>query len=269
MEEYILKVKEDGTKITVRDVQLRLLEILKDIDALCQKHNISYWLTGGSALGAVRHQGFIPWDDDADIGMMYEDYQKFLKVVNELDDCYVVQSFTTHKEYNVCIPAMKIRLKGTYCEEYNWLLRNKCKDGDGLFIDVFVIDYISENKYIDFTWRCRNGLLMLLITALENISFNPLWLKKRFVRNARKYGKLNQHSKYIGYDLTWCFNSMLKPVVYSKESVFPIQYVTFEDTQLPIPKIPKEMLDVEISIHHMQYPDKKDQVPKHIKDIEI
>ena len=98
MEEYILKVKEDGTKITVRDVQLRLLEILKDIDALCQKHNISYWLTGGSALGAVRHQGFIPWDDDADIGMMYEDYQKFLKVVNELDDCYVVQSFTTHKE---------------------------------------------------------------------------------------------------------------------------------------------------------------------------
>ena len=68
MKEYILKTRKDGTSITVRDVQLVLLEMLKDIDALCKKHNIRYWLTGGSALGAVRHKGFIPWDDDADIG---------------------------------------------------------------------------------------------------------------------------------------------------------------------------------------------------------
>ena len=63
MKEYILKTRKDGTSITVRDVQLVLLEMLKDIDALCKKHNIRYWLTGGSALGAVRHKGFIPWDD--------------------------------------------------------------------------------------------------------------------------------------------------------------------------------------------------------------
>ena len=73
MKEYILKTRKDGTSITVRDVQLVLLEMLKDIDALCKKHNIRYWLTGGSALGAVRHKGFIPWDDDADIGMLRED----------------------------------------------------------------------------------------------------------------------------------------------------------------------------------------------------
>ena len=76
MKEYILKTRKDGTSITVRDVQLVLLEMLKDIDALCKKHNIRYWLTGGSALGAVRHKGFIPWDDDADIGMLREDYEK-------------------------------------------------------------------------------------------------------------------------------------------------------------------------------------------------
>lgn len=75
MKEYILKTRKDGTSITVRDVQLVLLEMLKDIDALCKKHNIRYWLTGGSALGAVRHKGFIPWDDDADIGMLREDYE--------------------------------------------------------------------------------------------------------------------------------------------------------------------------------------------------
>lgn len=269
MEQYILKQKKDGQIITVRDVQMKLLDILKDIDNLCQRHNISYWLTGGSALGAVRHQGFIPWDDDADIGMMYEDYLHFLNVVKELDARYVVQCFNTHKEYNVCVPAMKIRLKNTYCEEYNWLLKNKCKDSDGLFIDVFIIDYISPNKYKDFIWRCRNGALMLMITALENLHCNPLVLKRRYIRNARKYGELNKGSKFIGYDLTWSFNSFFHPVVYKKDSVFPIQYVIFEDTKLPIPNNPKEMLDAEISIHHMSYPKKEDQVPKHIKDIEI
>lgn len=269
MKEYILKTKEDGTKITVRDVQLTLLEMMKDIDVVCRKHGISYWLTGGSALGAVRHKGFIPWDDDADIGMMREDYEKFQKVVHELGDQYVIQSFDTHREYNVLIPPMKIRKKGTYCEEVNFLLKNKCKDSDGLFIDVFILDYVSENKAKDFIWRIRNGILMILIAIFENLHMNPLLLKKRFVRNAKKYGQINSGSKYIGYDLTWTFNSFFHPVVYLKESVFPIQYVQFEDTMLPIPKRPKDMLDVEVSVNHMSYPPLKDQVPKHIKDIEL
>lgn len=71
----------------------------------------------------------------------------------------------------------------------------------------------------------------------------------------------------IGFDLTWCFNSFFHPVVYPKESVFPIQYVPFEDTMLPIPKRPKDLLDAEVSVNHMSYPPKKDQQPKHIKDI--
>ena len=97
MKEYILKTRKDGTSITVRDVQLVLLEMLKDIDALCKKHNIRYWLTGGSRLGAVRHKGFIPWDDDADIGMLREDYEKFQRVVHELDDAYITQCFETQQ----------------------------------------------------------------------------------------------------------------------------------------------------------------------------
>lgn len=269
MEEYILKVKEDGSKISVRDVQIRLLDILKDIDIVCKKHDIPYWLTGGSALGAVRHKGFIPWDDDADIGMMRADYERFQSVACELGENYVIQCFETHKEYNVLIPPMKIRRKGTYCEEANTLLKNKCKDSDGLFIDVFIVDYVSENKVKDFTWRTRNGILMVLIGLFENLHMNPLLLKRRYVRNAKKYGALNFNSPLIGYDLTWTFDSFLHPVVYLKESIFPVQYVPFEDTFLPIPKRPKDLLDAEVSPSHMSYPPKKDQVPKHIKDIEL
>lgn len=269
MKDYILKQRTDGSTISVRDVQLVLLEMLKDIDKLCQEHDIPYWLTGGSALGAVRHKGFIPWDDDADIGMMYVDYVRFLDVVKHLPDNYLVQSFETHKEYNVLIPAMKIRKKGTYCLEYNALLKNKCKDSDGLFIDVFIVDYVSENKTKDFIWRTRNGILMVLIAIFENLHCNPLLLKKRFVRNARVYGEKNKQSPLIGYDLTWTFNSFRNPVVYPYESVFPVQYMEFEDTKLPVPKRPKDMLDTEIAVSHMSYPPEKDQHPKHIKDVEL
>ena len=269
MKEYILKTRKDGTSITVRDVQLVLLEMLKDIDALCKKHNIRYWLTGGSALGAVRHKGFIPWDDDADIGMLREDYEKFQRVVHELGDAYITQCIETHREYNVLVPPMKVRKKGTYCVEYNALLKNKCRDSDGLFIDIFVLDHVSENKAKDFIWRVRNGILMVLIVFFENLHCNPLLLKRRFVRNAKKYGQINKNTAWIGYDLTWTFNSFFHPVVYSLESVFPIQYVEFEDTMLPVPKRPKDMLDVEVSTQHMSYPPLKDQAPKHIKDIEL
>lgn len=271
VKEYILKENNDGTKVTVRDVQLVLLEMLKDIDKICKKHDIPYYLTGGSCLGAVRHDGFIPWDDDADIGMMYDDYVRFIEVLKkELNPSeYYFQCFDTHKEYNVCIPAMKIRKRNTYLKEVNTLLRNRCKDGDGLFIDVFLVDYISERKWVDFMYRMRAYLFMGSITAIENLNINPYFLKRRFVRMSRKYSRKNKHSSRIGYDLNWTFNSPLRPVVYQKDDIYPVKYHVFEDTMLPIPKNPKALLDVEISVNHMSYPPLKMQQPKHIIDINL
>lgn len=82
------------------NVQHIELEILKKIDEVCKKHNINYWLDSGTLLGAVRHQGFIPWDDDIDIGMLREDYEKFLKVAQkDLGDDYFLQTRSTDKNY--------------------------------------------------------------------------------------------------------------------------------------------------------------------------
>ena len=269
VKEYILKEKSDGSVITVRQLQNVLLQMLKDIDEVCQKNNIPYWLTGGSALGAVRHEGFIPWDDDADIGMMREDYERFLTVVHQLPDQYVIQSYESHKEYNVLIPPMKIRLKGTYCREANFLLKNKCQDSDGIFIDVFIVDHVSENKFKDVVWRCRNGFLMIWIALFENLHINPTPLKNRFVRNAKKYGEINKNTPMVGYDLTWTFNSFFHPVVYPYDSIFPTKYMKFEDTKLPVPKEAEFMLNAEVGQNYMSYPPVNAQVPKHIKDIEL
>lgn len=271
MKEYVIKEFADGTKTTVRDVQLVLLEMLKDIDKICQKHNIPYYLTGGSCLGAVRHEGFIPWDDDADIGMMYDDYLRFIKALEEdLDkDKYYFQCFANHSDYNVCIPAMKIRKKGTYLKEVNTLLANKCKDGDGLFIDVFLVDYMSINRRTDFLARMKSYAYAGSIIALENLNINPVGLKRAFIKMSRNYSKKHRDSQYIGYDMNWVFNSPFKPVVYRKDDIYPVQYVKFEDTLLPIPKNPDALLSVEIGGNYMEYPKTSMQAPKHIVDINL
>lgn len=269
MKEYILKENEDGTKIYVRDVHHVLLGMLKDIDKVCKAHDIPYWLTGGSALGAVRHKGFIPWDDDADIGMMREDYERFMSVaIKDLPDRYAIHNFARDKRFNVCVPT-KIRLKNTFVEEYNVLLKNRCDDCDGIFIDVFVVDYMAKDTRHDLPPRLKSTMMMLGITLLENLHMNPVNMKKRFLKNAKRYGQKYRDSNMVGYDLTWTFNPPLHPIRYSYDSVFPVKYVPFEDTLLPIPNDPKPMLDIEVSVNHMSYPPQKDQKPKHIKDVTL
>ena len=71
----------------------QLLGIMRDIDAVCRQHGITYWLDGGTALGARRHGGFIPWDDDVDLGMPREDHERFLQIAPEaLGEGYVVSN---------------------------------------------------------------------------------------------------------------------------------------------------------------------------------
>ncbi len=83
-----------------RRMQLVELDMLVEFDRVCRDNNIDYVLFGGSLLGAVRHQGYIPWDDDADIGMLREDYDRFKQHLNELDSsiCYF-QDHDTDPEY--------------------------------------------------------------------------------------------------------------------------------------------------------------------------
>lgn len=69
----------EGSKL--RQMQLRMLDILTEVDSICKKHGISYWLSSGTLIGALRHDGFIPWDDDLDIEMMRDDYLRLMKVL--------------------------------------------------------------------------------------------------------------------------------------------------------------------------------------------
>ena len=242
--EFLLKEKKDGTKIMVRDVQLVLLEMMKDIDKICSDNNIDYCLTGGSTLGAVLYKGFIPWDDDLDIAMMRKDYKKFIKALEkDLDkDKYTFHCYEKNKKYDVTWPYMKIRKKNTYIKEVNKLLPNRCDDCNGVFIDVFIYDYMAKTTIMDLPLRLCNSILMPLIIFFENMKLNPIPLKSLYRFNARLYGFINKKSKYIGDDLTWTYRNPLTPLRYRKEKMFPTVRVPFEDTLLPVPNDAKEYL---------------------------
>lgn len=123
------------------ELQNCLLHMLKDVDMVCCKYNINYMLGGGTALGAVRHQGFIPWDDDLDINMPRQDYEKFIKIMDEeLGDCY---EFSYPNSNYVEYPFLKIYKKNTKFVE---LFDNTVFDG--LWIDVFPIDYAPQNTLL-------------------------------------------------------------------------------------------------------------------------
>ena len=126
-----------------RDLQLKLLEIAKYVDDLCRKNSIEYYLIYGSALGAKRHKGFIPWDDDFDIAMTYENYQKFITICDKFLDKkkYFLQRMESEPKYYLSF--MKLRdITTTLIEEAN-------KDKEityGVYIDIFPLVGVPKNK---------------------------------------------------------------------------------------------------------------------------
>ena len=122
----------------LRELQLYGLDIMKEVDKFCRKHNINYSLGEGTLLGAIRHKGFIPWDDDLDIYMTRENFDKFVTTFKSKD--YRVEYFNTLKKY--WLPFAKVRmLKETkFCTP----AIEKICDYTGPRIDILPLDYVPE-----------------------------------------------------------------------------------------------------------------------------
>lgn len=126
---------------TLREHQLALLQMLHEIDRVCRKHNITYTLFAGTALGAVRHGGFIPWDDDLDVIMLRPDYERFLALAPaELDGAvyYLQREFSEHWP----MFFSKLRKNGTACIE-RYIPRDPLAH-QGIYIDIFPCDNLSD-----------------------------------------------------------------------------------------------------------------------------
>lgn len=158
-----------------RKMQLVELDMLVEFDRVCRKHDIKYVLFGGSLLGAVRHKGYIPWDDDADIGMLREEYNKFKEHMYEMDPriCYF-QDHETDYEYRWGYG--KLRRTGT---EYVRVGQEHLKCKTGIFVDVFpmddvplsVIGQIFQDRYC----YCLRKILWSEVAKYNSRGFWKVW----------------------------------------------------------------------------------------------
>lgn len=129
---------------SVRQVQDKILETMKYIDKLCREHGIVYYIMGGTALGAVRHGGFIPWDDDLDIFMTPSQYEKFKAVFEtQNSEQFILQEWRTTPKY---LEYAKVRMNGTtFIEE---AFKDRTDLHQGIYVDIMILHKVPEGKWI-------------------------------------------------------------------------------------------------------------------------
>lgn len=231
----------------LRDAQMIMVEMMFEIDKICKKHNIEYYLSDGTLLGAIRHKGFIPWDDDLDISMTRDNYKKFEKVAQgELGSKYFVQTIDTEKTYGVNGCPMKIRHNNSLFKEKG---RDKVNYNEGIFIDVFPMDRVPKSKLITKLQRViGQGLIQV---KEETNKTNPI---KKFIEfilkpiNYRYFQRLIRSTIWInekfgtdkytyGVD-TYFYNQF----IYDEKNLFPLKEAEFEGYKFSIPNNPDIIL---------------------------
>jgi len=163
------------TSLQFRKMQLTELDMLVEFDRVCRKHGIQYVLFGGSMLGAIRHKGYIPWDDDADIGMLREDYENFKKVSSEMDrDICYFQDHETDPEYRWGYGKLR-RTNTVYVRIGQEHL--KCKTG--IFVDVFPMDDVPKNVLgqiiQDKIVYCLRKILWSEVARMNTLGLKKIW----------------------------------------------------------------------------------------------
>lgn len=245
----------------VRKVQLHQIQMMSELQKIFREENLTYFAIGGTALGAVRHEGFIPWDDDIDIAMPRADYERFLQLQNKLPSHLFIQHFYTESEYPLYFA--KVRDKNTLFIEKSKTNRNI---NHGIFIDVFPWDNVLE---ID---NDKNEIKNLS-HKLRRISMTE-YKKRNFFRKLKTYfyrwfyNEYCQHSLFEKIDMVHkkhnkidadkignvTFNDII-----NLTDLYPLQQLKFESIELPCPKNIGRYLTEKYG-DYMEIPRKNEQI---------
>ena len=147
-----------------------LLILMDEIDRVCRMNKIEYTITGGSMLGAVRHNGFIPWDDDMDIALTRKNYEKLLENKDKFGENFFLQTYDTDSNYYY--GYAKLLLNNTVTVEYG---HENTKYKKGIFIDIFPLDNVPSENKIRNKQEKINYFIQKLLRKKMNISDNNNW----------------------------------------------------------------------------------------------
>ncbi len=225
------KYNPDGSQL--RTDQLELLRMLKDFAAICKEHNIEWWLSSGTLLGAARHKGFIPWDDDLDIVMLRKDFRRLGRVMRKLrSEEYVFHSMATDIDYVYAFAKFRKR-SGEVDEGHR---RSRYYKYNGQFIDIFSIEKtnyfaarassIIYNNLQHLTSYVRWSWLRRPLIALVNILCFGI-----VIPILRLIGLINPRGEYH-YSLG---SGWGRHRFYAKDT-FPLATIEFEGCEFPAPK---------------------------------
>jgi len=259
------------TKIELQDLHDVILEIALDFDSFCKESDITYYLMGGSALGAMRHQGFIPWDDDFDVFMDRGNYLKFIQVAkNKLDTSkYYFQEEDT-EEWPLFFS--KIRMNNTTFIEKDVVGR---KMHHGIFIDIMCLNYTYNNKLLRYFQYIAARILSssalskkgyittsktkkMILVISRFLTFGPLKNTLLKIVRVKKSKKSNLIAHFFGrapfLKTTFPVTFLLTP-----------RYIPFEDLLLPVPNDVERYLAIRYGNKYMELPSKKekDKYPSH------
>ncbi len=149
------------------------MEMLNNLNSICEKHNIDWFLIGGSAIGAVRHKGFIPWDDDIDLGMKREDFERFIRDASqELSPRFVLQYGLNEDctEFHYFCRIRDTLSTGIIRQEFRNPVGNK-----GVFIEIYPFDFVSDRKWIrTVQWKMSMAIIELIRNKVYQTSIGNM-----------------------------------------------------------------------------------------------
>lgn len=259
------------TKDNLRKLQLVDIEMLQELDRICRANNINYIVDAGTLLGAVRHGGFIPWDDDVDVRMLRNEYNRFCEICRtELDDKYFLQTYETDKNYRW--GYARILKKGTVFERKN---QEMLKSKKAIFIDIFPNDNLPNNVFecklcTCIAWLCRKTLYSEVGRAHAKSKLNRFgfMLLDIFPKKWAHLGLefLEKRYKDISADKVRCFawGSKKDTLGFKKEWFEETCDIEFENILVKAPVKTHEFLVHSFGEDYMTPPPIEKQKPIHV-----